>query len=91
MGKRPFELLGRQLVEGGIVLVFRCAACGNEARLKILDDDPLSGRYPVACPCGAEVSMYFGSPAIGRALLRSLRNAPARPDEYHRCSVPMMN
>ena len=91
MPKSPFEILGRQVVEGGVVLVFRCTACGRESRLALRDDDPLDGRYPVACPCGVEVNMCFGSPMLGRALLRSIKRSPESPDEYHRCPASMMN
>lgn len=91
MPKHPFELLGREVVEGGVVLIFRCTACGGESRLTILDDDPLDGRYPVACACGAQVAMHFGSPRLGRSLLRSLKRSPEAPEEYHRCPAPMLN
>lgn len=91
MPKSPFEILGREVVDGGVVLVFRCTACGRESRLTLLDDDPLDGRYPVACACGARVNMHFGSPLLGRALLRSIRRSPETPDDYHRCPAPLMN
>jgi len=91
MPKGPFELLGREVVEGGVTLIFRCTGCGGESRLTILDDDPLEDRYQVTCACGARVSMYFGSPRIGRALLRSIKRTPEAPEEYHRCPAPMLN
>lgn len=91
MSESPFELLGRQVVEGGVTLVFRCSACGEECRLLIRDDDPLKDRYPVSCACGAQVSMFFGSPLVGRSLLRSLKRGPETPEEYHRCPASMMN
>ncbi len=91
MPKSPFDLLGRQVVEGGVTLIFRCAACGGECRLTLRDEDPLRDRYPVACACGASVNMYFGSPLVGRALIRSIKRSPETPDEYHRCPASMMN
>lgn len=91
MPKPPLELLGREVVEGGLVLIFRCRVCGREHRLRILDGDSLEGRYPVSCACGIRVDMYFGSPALGRSLLRSLRRSPETPEEYHRCPSPALN
>ncbi len=91
MPNSPFDIMGRQVVEGGVVLVFRCNACGQEVRLLIRDDDSLKDRYPVACACGVEVNMFFGSPLVGRSLLRSLKRTPETPDEYHRCPASMMN
>jgi hypothetical protein len=91
MADRPFVLLGRDVVEGGVKLIFRCADCGEESPLVILDSDPLDGRYPVACPCGAEANLFFGSPKMGRALIRSIKNTPSAPDEYHECRSPLLN
>jgi hypothetical protein len=91
MSEHAFELLGRQVEDGGVTLVFRCSSCGGECRLFLRDDDPLKERYLVSCACGAQVNMYFGSPLVGRALLRSLKRCPETPEEYHRCPAPMLN
>lgn len=77
----PFELRGREPVEGGIRLLLRCAKCGGEASLTVRDNDPLEGSYPVACPCGEEVNMFFGSPKVGKLLLKALKEEPDPGDE----------
>ena len=89
--KMPFELYGRQLVEGGIRLLFRCTACGTDSNLLLKDEDALDGKYPVACPCGVEVNMFFGSPLVGKALVRSLRRLKEPGDAFHRCQSPLLN
>jgi hypothetical protein len=91
MGNMPFELYGRALVEGGVKLLFRCMTCGEQAHLVLKDDDALDSRYPVACPCGAEVNMFFGSPKVGQILVKSLKNLREPEDAYHRCQSPLLN
>ena len=92
MGKEaPFELFGRQLVDGGIRLLFKCMSCQAETSLLLPDQDSLSEKYPVACACGVQVNMYFGSPLVGKALLRSLRRMREPQDGYHHCSSPLLN
>jgi len=91
MPKRPFELRGRRIVEGGVSLIFQCTGCGEEAALLIRDGDPLKDAYAVACRCGVEANMYFGSPLVGRALLKSLKATPEPEDNYHRCRSPLLN
>ena len=91
MPTRPFELQGRRNVAGGIALVFRCTECGNKISLFIDDRDELDQNYPVACSCGIEVNMYFGSPLVGKALLRKLRSQPEPQDSYRRSAKPQLN
>ena len=91
MNKMPFELYGRQLVDGGVRLLFRCAACGADSTLILKDDDALDQKYPVACACGVEVNMYFGSPLVGKALVRSLKRIKEPGDTLHRCQSPLLN
>jgi hypothetical protein len=91
MPKMPFELLGREIVEGGIRLIFRCTDCGAEAPLFIGDDDPLQGEYPMACACGKRVNMFFGSPLAGKALLKSVRENPDSREGTPRLPSPSMN
>ncbi len=89
--KMPFELYGRQLEEGGIRLLFRCTSCGTDSNLLLKDEDALDGKYPVSCPCGVEVNMFFGSPLVGKALVRSLRRLKEPGDTLHRCQSPLLN
>lgn len=91
MPTRPFELQGRRNVKGGVSLIFRCTQCGVKTTLFIDDTDDLDQNYPVACPCGVEVNMYFGSPLVGRALLRKLRSTPEPEDQYRRSHEPQLN
>jgi len=91
MDKAPFELYGRALVEGGVKLLFRCNACGEQAHLTLMDSDGLASRYPVSCVCGAEVNMFFGSPKIGQILIKSLKELREPEDTYHRCQSPLLN
>jgi hypothetical protein len=88
MSKMPFELEGHEAVEGGVLLTFRCVACGGPVRLAIPDKDTLQERYPMACPCGAEANLVFGSPKIGRAILRRLKSSAGEP---HACRSPLLN
>ena len=91
MGNMPFELYGRQLVEGGVRLLFRCASCGADSSLVLKDEDALDQKYPVACACGVEVNMFFGSPLVGKALLRGLKRLKELGDALHRCQSPLLN
>jgi hypothetical protein len=91
MGPSPFELYGRALIEGGVKLLFRCTACKSPLTLILRDDDPLDGKFPVACECGVEVNLYFGSPKVGQALVKSLKNLREPEDAYHRCNSPLLN
>ena len=61
MTNTPFELVGKRLVEGGLNLLFRCIACGDEVTLLVKDGDELEGKRLVECSCGAQVNMFFGS------------------------------
>lgn len=91
MPKTPFVLMGRNVVEGGLELIFRCAECCREISLRVDDGDALDGRYPVACPCGTEVNMYFGAPMVSRMLLRKLRATPDPRDSFRRSSQAITN
>jgi hypothetical protein len=91
MAERPFELLRRDLMDGGMRLVFKCGACDGEVGLVILDGDPLTEKFPVECSCGIVSKLYFGSPLVGRALLRKLRRQPDPVERHHRCSSPLLN
>jgi hypothetical protein len=93
MAHMPFELVGRRIMDEALCLVFKCVACGDKVSLVIRDTDPLKERYPVACMCGAEVNMFFGSPRVARNMLRALKReaeaeAAAQP---HRCHSPLLN
>jgi hypothetical protein len=83
-------LVGRELVDGGMKLLFRCGECEERVPLIILDGDELQERYPVACPCGAEVNMYFGVPRVARALLKAMKEDPLPPGP-HECHSPLLN
>ena len=48
-------------------------------------------REPVACQCGVEVNMYFGSPVVGRELIKSLKHVPDPSENYQRGQNPSMN
>ena len=63
----------------------------SELALFIDDRDDLDQNYPVACACGNEVNMYFGSPVMGRTLIRSLKNTPEPEDDYRRSRAPQLN
>lgn len=93
MADMPFELVGRRIMDNALCLVFKCAECGDKVSLVVRDTDPLKDRYPVACMCGSEVNMFFGSPRVARNMLRALRReaeeeALSRP---HRCASPLLN
>ena len=93
MANMPFELVGRRIMDEALCLIFKCVACGDKVSLVIRDTDPLKERYPVACMCGAEVNMFFGSPRVARNMLRALKReaeaeASAQP---HRCHSPLLN
>jgi hypothetical protein len=93
MANMPFELVGRRVMDGALCLTFKCAECGDRVSLVIRDNDPLKDRYPVACICGAEVNMVFGSPRVARNMLRALKKeaeaeAEVRP---HHCQSPLLN
>ena len=93
MAKMPFELVGRRVMDGALCLIFKCTDCGDKASLVIRDTDPLKERYPVACMCGAEVNMFFGSPRVARNMIRALkREAEAEMlSRAHRCQSPLLN
>ena len=89
MTDTPFELVGKRLVEGGLDLLFRCIACGDEVTLLVKDGDELEGKRLVECACGAQVNMFFGSPRMGRLLLKALEvEDGAGP---HCCHSPLLN
>lgn len=89
MTNTPFELVGKRLVDGGVDLLFRCIACGEEVALRVADGDELEGKRLVACACGAEVNMFFGSPRMGRMLVKALK--AEGDDRPHRCHSPLLN
>ena len=95
MANMPFELVGRRIMDEALCLVFKCAECGDKVSLVIRDTDPLKDRYPVACMCGAEVNMVFGSPRVARNMLRALRKEAEAEQEaregVHRCHSPLLN
>jgi hypothetical protein len=93
MADMPFELVGRRVMDGALCLIFRCGQCGDKTSLVIRDTDSLKDRYPVACMCGAEVNMFFGSPRVARNMIRTLkREAEAEMlEQPHRCHSPLMN
>ena len=89
MTKTPFELVGKRLVEGGVDLLFRCIGCAGEVSLRVADGDELEGKRLVTCACGAEVNMFFGSPRMGRLLIKAL--AQEGVPRVHRCHSPLLN
>ena len=93
MANMPFELVGRRIMNEALCLVFKCTECGDKVSLVIRDQDPLKERYPVACMCGAEVNMFFGSPRVARNMLRALRREAEEELEQrqHRCTSPLLN
>lgn len=93
MAKMPFALVGRRIMDGALCLIFKCAECGDKASLVIRDTDPLRERYPVACMCGAEVNMVFGSPRVARNMLRALKREALEESSPgpHRCTSPLLN
>ena len=88
MTNTPFELVGKRPADGGTDLLFRCVACGAEVALRVNDGDDLEGKRLVTCPCGAQVNMFFGSPRIGRVLIKALEE---QEGPLHRCSSPLLN
>lgn len=89
MTNTPFELVGKKAMEGGVELLFRCIACGGQVTLPVRDEDGLEGKQLVSCPCGAQVNMFFGSPRMGRLLIKALQEeGEGRP---HRCGSPLLN
>jgi hypothetical protein len=95
MADRPFELKHRQIIDGGIRLIFACGACEGSVSLDIRDRDTLQERYPVSCMCGAEVNMFFGSPRVARSMLRALKREAEAAGEvgtaFHLCDSPQLN
>ena len=89
MTNTPFELVGKRLVEGGLNLLFRCIACGDEVTLLVKDGDELEGKRLVECSCGAQVNMFFGSPRMGRLLVKALKAGDG--GEPHMCHSPLLN
>jgi hypothetical protein len=79
--KLPFDLTGRHVIEGGTLLFFRCHACAGESIVFLRNDDPLHGRYPLACACGVHVTIHFGSAWLGKKLLRALRHLGEAPPD----------
>jgi hypothetical protein len=93
MPNMPFELVDRRVMNEALCLIFKCAECGDRVSLVIRDGDPLRERYPIACMCGAEVNMFFGSPRVARNMIRVLKReaeseASPRP---HSCRSPLLN
>ena len=93
MANMPFDLVGRRIMDGALCLIFKCAECDDKVSLIIRDTDPLKERYPVACVCGSEVNMFFGSPGVARNMLRALRReAEAELEKrQHRCTSSFLN
>lgn len=93
MANMPFELVGRRIMDGALCLVFKCAECSDKVSLVIRDTDPLQERYPIACMCGAEVNMFFGSPRVARNMLKALRREAEDElaERQHRCHSPLLN
>lgn len=91
MDEAPFELRECRRVEGGVQLVFRCNRCGADTPLVVRDDDPLDGRSLMSCACGAQVNLFFGSPLVGKALLRSIQRSAQPVDPTHRCPSVLLN
>ena len=79
MSQRPFDLMGRQMVPGGVRLLLQCMTCNREVRLLVRDNDELKERYPIRCDCGAEVNLFFGSPKVGRLLIEALKRSEPSP------------
>ncbi len=91
MEPAPFELRECERVEGGIRMVFRCSGCRGETGVVVRDDDPLNGKFHMKCACGAEINLFFGSPGVGRAILRSIKRTGEPPDTLHRCPSVLLN
>jgi hypothetical protein len=93
MANMPFELVGRRILDDALCLIFKCAGCGDKVSLVIRQTDPLRDRYPVACTCGSEVNMFFGSPRVARNLLRALRREAEEEAQKqpHRCHSTLLN
>ena len=93
MANMPFELVGRRIMDNALCLIFKCAECGDKVSLIIRETDPLKDRYPVACMCGSEVNMFFGSPRVARNMLRALRREAEEEAERrpHRCASTLLN
>lgn len=93
MSHMPFELVGRRVMNEALCLIFQCAECKDKVSLVIRDQDPLQERYPIACMCGAEVNMFFGSPRVARNMIRALKKEAEAELESraHRCSSPLLN
>lgn len=89
MTDKPFELVGKRPADGGVDLLFRCIACGDEVTLLVKDGDELEGKRLVTCACGAQVNMFFGSPRMGRLLLKALQSEGE--GHSHRCHSPLLN
>ena len=71
-------------VKGGVRLVFFHPECGSETSLFISDQDELKAKYYVKCSCGFDINMFFGSPAVGRKLLRRLKDMGSGPEDFFR-------
>jgi hypothetical protein len=93
MANMPFELVGRRVMNDSLCLVFKCTECGDKVSLIIRDTDPLKERYPVACMCGAEVNMFFGSPRVARNMIRALKKEAQAEvqSRSHRCPSTLLN
>ncbi len=89
-GEHNFRLVGRDNVGGGTKLRFRHGNCEHESSVFIPEHDELRDNYPLKCPCGREINMYFGNPKFGKKLM-SLLKLPVPEDRFRGAEGPSNN
>ena len=74
MASDQFVLLAIDSNDGGVWVLLCCTPCGEPSGFHF-PNEPLWGRYPLICECGAESLLDIRRPISGRALLRELQGS----------------
>jgi hypothetical protein len=79
MPSELFALLAIDSNDAGVRILLRCGECGEPSGFHF-PNEPLCGRYPLICSCGAESLLDIRRPIPGHELAQELEdNIPWAP------------
>ncbi len=90
MSEGGFLLLAIDSNPDGVWVLLRCSRCGEPSGFHF-QDEPLWGRYPILCGCGAEAVLELRRPSAGPSLVREIRGAFSWASIQERRLIPKSN